>query len=239
MRICLILAGAALWASAGARADGLAGSSADRATTVVRADPRSGRLVRRVVVPSRAVRSRVVSPAPAKGPARGPASAASGGSQVREAIEQAARQHNVDPLLVQSVAQVESGYNPHAISHRGAEGVMQLMPSTARRLGVRNSFDVRQNIEAGVRHLKRLQERFGDDRLALAAYNAGEEAVARRGGIPPYPETWHYVYQVGKKYGELRRARPQSAPEPAPAPSEYRPVESHLDGEGRLILRTR
>ena len=117
---------------------------------------------------------------------------------------------------------------------------MQLVPATARRFGVRNPFDPKQNIDAGVRYLKHLQDTFHDTRLALAAYNAGEGAVTRYRWIPPYPETWHYVERVGKKYGELRKeARQKSGSGLPEAAAGYRPLESFIGSDGRLYLRTR
>ena len=90
---------------------------------------------------------------------------------------------------------------------------MQLMPATARRFGVSNTFDPRQNIEGGVRYLKFLQNTFQDDRLAVAAYNAGEKAVTKYGGVPPYAETVSYVAKVGKKYSQAQRAAAKSTPQ--------------------------
>ena len=133
-------------------------------------------------------------------------------------VEKAARDNNVDPLLVHSVIQVESNYNPYAVSPKGAEGLMQLMPPTARELGVSNSFDPRQNIEAGVRYLKYLQDLYKDDRLALAAYNAGPGAVDKYKWIPPYPETQDYVNRVGQQYGAAKKAAAQHLAEPAAPP---------------------
>jgi soluble lytic murein transglycosylase-like protein len=100
---------------------------------------------------------------------------------------------------------VESGFNSRAVSKRGAVGLMQLMPATASRFGVSNPYDARQNVHAGARYLKFLIDRFGHDvRLALAAYNAGEDAVARNGGqIPPFSETMAYVPRVLKIYKML------------------------------------
>jgi soluble lytic murein transglycosylase-like protein len=98
---------------------------------------------------------------------------------------------------VAAVIRVESGFNPRAISPKGARGLMQLMPGTASSLGVRDTFDPRENIDGGVRHLRALMERFGSDLpLVLAAYNAGERAVTGHGGIPPYAETRDYVRRV-------------------------------------------
>lgn len=231
-------------------ADSAVAAAEDKVRIDVRADRRSGRLVRRVTVEPMAIEPKVINnraPEPLKSPqtslplARNP--------KINEAVEQAARQYDVDPLLVHAVIQVESAYNQYAISHAGAQGLMQLMPATARSLGVRNSFDVEENIRAGVRHLKDLKDAYKDDRLALAAYNAGAGAVDKYKWIPPYPETQEYVYKVGKKYGEARRAAgAQTAPKPtAPAPAivakteepETRQVESFVDAEGRLHMRTK
>ena len=112
-------------------------------------------------------------------------------------IRAAAARYGLASELVESVIRVESNFEPRAVSPRGARGLMQLMPSTAALLGVRNVFDPRENIEAGVRHLRALLDRFGNDlALVLAAYNAGEHAVASHGGIPPYRETREYIAQV-------------------------------------------
>lgn len=194
----------------------------------VRADRRSGKLVRRVIG---------AQPPAAKAPQR-----------IQDAVDQAAQQYGVDPLLVHAVIQVESAYNPYAVSHAGAQGLMQLMPATARSLGVRNSFDVEENIRAGVRHLKELKDVYKDDRLALAAYNAGAGAVKKYGTVPPYRETQDYVVKVGQKYGRARKnaeaAKATTPPAPPvaqspdsePAPRE---VEAFVDPQGRLHIRTR
>jgi soluble lytic murein transglycosylase-like protein len=110
-------------------------------------------------------------------------------------IDSASAQHGVDATLVRAVIQVESAYQPRARSPKGAMGLMQLMPATARQYGVRDVYDARANIDAGTRHLKSLLDRFPLN-LALAAYNAGEGAVQRFGGIPPYPETRTYVARI-------------------------------------------
>lgn len=112
-------------------------------------------------------------------------------------IRDAAARYGVPEKLVSAVIRVESAFNPRAVSRAGARGLMQLMPDTASVLGVRNSFDPQENIDGGVRHLRGLIDRFPNNLpLALAAYNAGERAVATYQGIPPYPETRDYVTRV-------------------------------------------
>jgi soluble lytic murein transglycosylase-like protein len=126
-------------------------------------------------------------------------------------IENAAMSASVEPNLLRAVIVVESGFNSRAVSKRGAVGLMQLMPATANRFGVSNPYDPRQNIHGGAQYLKFLINRFGQDvRLALAAYNAGEEAVERNGGqIPPFTETMAYVPRVLRIYRMLA-AQPRS-----------------------------
>jgi soluble lytic murein transglycosylase-like protein len=117
------------------------------------------------------------------------------------AIDAAAARHNVDPSLVRSVVKVESNFNPNAVSRKGAMGLMQLMPSTARSLNVSNPFDPAQNVDAGVRHLRKLLDSYGGNvPLSLAAYNAGSGAVARSAGIPHYRETQDYVRRITNLY---------------------------------------
>ena len=110
-------------------------------------------------------------------------------------IENLATVHGVDPYLVKALVKVESNYRPRARSPKGAMGLMQIMPATARRYSVSNPFDPKSNLEAGIKHLKSLLSRF-DVSVALAAYNAGEGAVRKFGGIPPYRETRNYVRKV-------------------------------------------
>jgi hypothetical protein len=214
------------------------------ASSTVRAD-RYGRLVRTVVLAPNVVRPRIVEARQVNPLKSGEQMPITSVADLDRLVEETAAGYEVDPLLVHAIIHVESGYNQYALSHKGAEGLMQLIPGTARRMGVKNSYDMRQNVEGGVKYLKQMLDRFGGDlRYALAGYNAGPEAVARWKGVPPYAETQSYVYKVGKKYGELRRQRPavkralETAELRQPEP-EHRPVESYIDAEGRLHLRTR
>lgn len=122
-------------------------------------------------------------------------------AHVETAIHEAARQHGLDPRLVAAVARRESAFDEYAVSHVGACGIMQLMPATARYLGVTDVFDARQNIFGGARYLRTLLDTFGGDLdLALAAYNAGPGAVEKYRGVPPYRETKAYVAAVRATY---------------------------------------
>jgi soluble lytic murein transglycosylase-like protein len=116
-------------------------------------------------------------------------------------ILQEAKRYKIDPCLVKAIIMAESGYNPKAISKRGAKGLMQLMPSTAEALGVEDIFNPKQNISGGIRYFKQLVKRFdGDVKLALAAYNAGSQKVRHYQGIPPYKSTQYYIEKVFKYY---------------------------------------
>lgn len=118
-------------------------------------------------------------------------------SAYRDEVRAAAREHGVDEAIVRAIIHAESAFNPNALSRVGAQGLMQLMPATARRFGVGNAFEPRQNINGGVKYLAWLLKRFkGDLTLAAAGYNAGEGAVDKYKGVPPYRETRHYVDRV-------------------------------------------
>ncbi len=122
-------------------------------------------------------------------------------SDLDHAIQRSANRHQVDPDLVRAIVRVESNYNPYAVSSRGAQGLMQLIPATARRFGVRDAFDPSANLEGGIRYLKHLMELYdGDLELVLAAYNAGENAVSRYNGVPPFRETRNYLRKISRIY---------------------------------------
>jgi soluble lytic murein transglycosylase-like protein len=205
---------------------------------VVRADRKTGRLVTVSVSATKAA-AKYRAPAP----------------QIAQMVSDAAKANDIDPLLVHSVIQVESNYDTYAVSSAGARGLMQLMPGTARDLGVTDSFDPRQNIEAGVKYLKQLKDQYQDDKLALAAYNAGPGSVQKYKAVPPYPETKDYVQRVGERYVEARKAAgiapavalqpeiPQVVPQApvvleVPTEEKHARLEQFLDEYGRLHLRT-
>ena len=151
------------------------------------------------------------------------------GAKYREMIFRTAREHGVHPDLAYAVAAVESSFDPQARSPKGALGLMQLMPDTAERFGVTDPFDPAENVRGGVRFLRYLLDLFdGDVRLALAAYNAGENAVLAIGRVPPYQETRTYVAKVIRKFGPGRApwadGRPP-APEAAPPPQATPPSQ--------------
>jgi len=146
-------------------------------------------------------------------------------------VREAADRHNVDPALVRAVILTESHWNPGAVSNRGAVGLMQLIPTTAERFGARDLFNPRQNVDAGVHYLKTLLERYnGNLDLALAAYNAGEAAVARAHGIPAFRETRDYVQKVQNAYfrpGSGRLSDGWYNPHP---------IHKQVDTDGRVIF---
>jgi len=210
---CFILVGAAI---AGAGEPATTGGTAERMVSVVSADQRTGRLVRSVVTTRRDVpggTARHAAPvAAAKAQPAQPQSAAS----IADAVERAAAEHSLPPELIHSVIKVESNYNPAAVSPKGAQGLMQLIPATARRFGVVDAFDPADNIQGGAKYLRYLLDLYsGDYPLALAAYNAGEGAVAKYGTVPPYAETQNYLKSVAR---ELRESAPPPVVKPPAAP---------------------
>ena len=153
------------------------------------------------------------------------------GAELSAVIDQLARRQNLDPRLVQAVIQVESGFDRHALSSKGAQGLMQLMPATALELGVRNAFDVVQNVRGGTEYLRRMIDRFGGSlELGLASYNAGPAAVARFGGLPPYRETARYVRRVLDAY--------ERGPASAFVRREHRPVRVEMTAKNEILITT-
>jgi hypothetical protein len=157
--------------------------------------------------------------------------------EIDVAIQRVATRHRMDADLLRSVAKVESNFNPRAVSPKGAMGLMQLMPATAHRFGLASPFDVEQNLDAGTRYLKQLLGGYGGDLdLALAAYNAGEGAVARFGGVPNYAETQAYVRRVNAVYRgtavtdtTVKRQRPTER-------YSSGPIRVERDGRGALYI---
>jgi hypothetical protein len=150
-------------------------------------------------------------------------------SSIASHIREAAVRHGVPESLVAAVISVESEFNPRAVSHRGALGLMQLMPTTAALLGVRNAFDPRENVDGGARHLRDLLDRFANDvSLALAAYNAGAQAVIKYGGVPPYPETQAFVARVLGRVGRVAMPVVAVAQASPPPRIRFRPAGDRL-----------
>lgn len=190
MRICSRLSGGVVLVAWASWASGPVVQASSDVTSVVRTDPHTGKLVRTVVVHNSAA--------------------------LAAAADHIAAEQALPPELVRSVIKTESNYNPNAVSVKGARGLMQLIPETARRFGVADASNPVQNLQGGTKYLKYLLDLYhGDTSLALAAYNAGEQSVARYGGVPPFPETQKYVVQVRRR---VAAATPKpSAPKPGAA----------------------
>jgi len=151
-------------------------------------------------------------------------------------IAQCPDDHGLHSALVKAVIKAESNYDNRAISRAGAQGLMQLMPATARLRNVENPFNPGQNIDGGVRHLKYLLRTFdGDTKLALAAYNAGENAVRKYNGVPPYPETKNYVSTVLSHYGRYSGLVPGPGAEPGAAPQPVQ-IQSFVNAQGTRVF---
>jgi soluble lytic murein transglycosylase-like protein len=162
------------------------------------------------------------------------ASATLGGTdgKLDRIVRDAAARHNMDPALVKAVISTESGWNSQAVSRKGAVGLMQLVPGTAQRFGVNNSFDPAQNVEGGTTYLKTLLDRYnGDLNKSLAAYNAGEGAVDRSGGVPAYPETQRYVQKVQDAYFRSDSGRNSTLWSPP-----RKPLRKDVDANGRVVF---
>ena len=181
---------------------------------------------------------KIVSIPAAKGSKRVPTGSADRRAELWPHVQQTALAHGLDPALVDLVIRMESGYNPRAVSPKGARGVMQLLPATARAYGVVDIFNPKENLRGGVRYLRDLLGRFDSDvRLALAAYNAGPDAVERHRGVPPYEETRNYVNTILAAYsgsgGQKLAGGFGKAMHPA------RPVEVVLQPNGTTISNAR
>jgi soluble lytic murein transglycosylase-like protein len=251
MRFCSKL----VWSTALGAMVLYAGESAgqpQRITSVVRADFRSGKLVRSVIVTPRTVGAQrvgetviaphVIPELPVEQDALKPTPSAG----LNETVDRIAAQHSLPPQLIHSVIKVESNYNPLAVSPKGAQGLMQLIPATARRFGVADSFNPMENIQGGAKYLKYLLDLYNNDyALALAAYNAGEAAVAKYGAVPPYKETQNYLHLVADQLKKLNKAaegagqaQPVNQPaETAPAGLKHMQPIVDSDGSVRYVSR--
>jgi soluble lytic murein transglycosylase-like protein len=193
-------------------------------STVVSPDVKTGKLVRKVVVsrPAQAVAD----------------------EDLNRMIDQIAGENGVEAPLVHSVIKAESNYSPTAVSPKGAQGIMQLIPSTAKRFGVSDSFDPKENIQGGVRYLKFLLDYYrGDYPKTIAAYNAGEAAVDKYKGIPPFAETRSYVSQVAKNLNSAREKPRSNAMPTSVVKSEVKvetssPIVASMGSDGRIYYRT-
>jgi len=220
-----------------------------RITTVIHPDLRTGRLVRSVMVTSKPVVEQRVTEAPVAPRVVSPVVVATEtkappATGIDEAIEQIAAQVSLPSQVIHSVIKVESNYDPFAISPKGAQGLMQLIPSTARRFGVSNVFNPAENIQGGSKYLKYLLNLFeGNYALALAAYNAGEEAVARYGSVPPFPETRNYLILVARQLQEAKKAEAakqkviaagQTRPEAETKPAGPNHIQEVVEADGSV-----
>lgn len=234
-------------------------ASPEHATAVVRADQKSGRLVRTIIpvvsiaanpvsVQPRVIESRLAG-TPQASAATAPDTGSGDVSALAALADQIAVEMGVEESLVQSVIRAESNFQTRAVSPKGAQGLMQLIPSTARRFGVADVFNAKDNIQGGVRYLRFLLEYYQNDYpKAIAAYNAGEGAVDKYHGIPPYPETQNYVYRVAKNLKIAREAKAQAAvsakvlvagTDAAVDTSEtFKPIRTSVGEDGRVYYRT-
>ena len=176
-------------------------------------------------------RARSTSPAGRGSTSKGTSIPTMNRQELERLVHETAERHKVDPVLVRAVIDAESSWNPQAISSKGAQGLMQLVPGTAGDMGVRNPLDPVQNVDGGVRYLRMLLEKYdGDLERALAAYNAGPSAVERAGGVPNYRETRNYVQKVTDSY-----FRPGSG-RSAILLNRTREIYRTTDEKGRLVF---
>lgn len=211
----------------------------NRVTTIVKADEKTGHLVRSVTVKPAVISARAANET--EDVAQVPVPATTDVADLTEMIDRIAAEQGVEDSLVHSVIRAESNYNPYAVSPKGAQGIMQLIPSTAKRFGVSDAFDARDNVLGGVKYLKFLLDYYQNDYVrTIAAYNAGEAAVDKYNGVPPYSETRNYVYRVAENL-KTARARRSSAAKvaEAAAPAEtYKRIETSVGSDGRIYFRT-
>lgn len=185
----------------------------------MRANAKTGRLVRTVIAPA----------VPRVAPA-----------EINAMVERIATKEGVEAPLVHSVIRAESNYNVTAVSSKGAQGIMQLIPSTAKRFGVSNAFDAEENIQGGVRYLRFLLDYYhGDYTKSIAAYNAGEGAVDKYNGVPPYAETAGYVTTVAKNLTAERQRQTNAAPAAQPVSAEPHPhIQASIGADGLIYYST-
>ncbi len=164
-----------------------------------------------------------------------PAATSAPASGLDSVVSAASKRNNLDPDLVNSLILIESGFDPNAVSPKGARGLMQLMPQTAARMGVQNAMDPAANVEAGTRYLGELLSRYHNDlSKALAAYNAGPDRVEQYHGVPPYPETLAYVARIIRDFNRKKDAQRRPQPDPGSNPSEdQRSVASEFPVPGQ------
>jgi soluble lytic murein transglycosylase-like protein len=247
-RLCFILGWSAGLAAGVACADDLS-VQPQHITSVVRPDVRTGRLVRSTIVTPRlvpeqrvtenVVAPRQVSPAPPAAEQPGPPTG------INEAVDRIAARNLLPATLIHSVIKVESNYNPFAVSPKGAQGLMQLIPATARRFGVGDVFNPVENIQGGAKYLKYLLDLYHNDiALALAAYNAGEAAVAKYGTVPPFRETQNYLQLIADQLKKTKAAgaavnHPQPVKPAETEPAGPNHIRKVVDPDGTVRYVTR
>jgi soluble lytic murein transglycosylase-like protein len=154
-------------------------------------------------------------------------------------VEKFGRRYNVDPDLIHAVIRQESNYDPFAVSRQGAMGLMQLVPETADRFGVQDVFDPAENVQGGVKFLRFLLDRYeGDSALTLAAYNAGEGAVEKYGGVPPYQETTDYVARITALYRSQQNIVSAAEADEGSDSGDHRKITSFLEPSGLIRFET-